>query len=277
MTVKYSETTPEKLSVAGVDLHVDGQGADTIVMVHGWPDTYRLWDAQAASFRSHYRCVRFTLPGFEIGAPRRALSLDQVIDVLRQVVEYADQGRPVILLLHDWGCFFGYQYLLRHPTNVARLIGVDIGDAGSRRNLAELSFKAKLTVVAYQWWLALAWRLGGRLGDRMARWMAELARAPAPPQHIGAQMGYPYAVRWFGVKGGFATLRASDTQVPMLFFYGERKPFMFHSTAWRDRLAAQPGNRVIGLPTGHWVMVQRPKEFNEAVLSWLAETDEHRA
>jgi len=30
---------------------------------------------------------------------------------------------------------------------------------------------------------------------------------------------------------------------------------------------------VIGLPTGHWVMVQRPQEFNAAVLAWLAETD----
>jgi pimeloyl-ACP methyl ester carboxylesterase len=48
---------------------------------------------------------------------------------------------------------------------------------------------------------------------------------------------------------------------------------MFHSTAWREKLAARPGNRVIGLPTGHWVMVQRPQEFNDAVLAWLAETD----
>jgi len=52
---------------------------------------------------------------------------------------------------------------------------------------------------------------------------------------------------------------------------------MFHSTAWRDKLVAQPGHRVIGLPTGHWVMVQQPKEFNEAVLTWLSETEESKA
>jgi hypothetical protein len=33
-------------------------------------------------------------------------------------------------------------------------------------------------------------------------------------------------------------------------------------------------NRVIGLPTGHWVMAQQPKEFNNSLLAWLAETDE---
>ena len=99
-----------------------------------------------------------------------------------------------------------------------------------------LSFKAKLILVTYQW------RLGGPLGDRMARWMSELARAPAPPQDIGANMGYPYAMQWFGVKGGFGALRPLDPRVPMFFFYGERKPFMFHSTAWREKLAAQPAS-----------------------------------
>jgi len=52
---------------------------------------------------------------------------------------------------------------------------------------------------------------------------------------------------------------------------------MFHSTAWSDKLAAGLGHRVIGRPTGHWVMVQRPKEFNEAVLTWLSETEEYKA
>ena len=59
----------------------------------------------------------------------------------------------------------------------------------------------------------------------------------------------------------------------MLVLYGERKPFVFHSTAWRETLAARPGNRVIGMPTGHSVMAQRPKAFSDPVRTWLAETD----
>ena len=265
------------MRVNGTEVIVEGSGAEPVVMIHGWPDTYRLWDAQVQALKTKYRCVRFTLPGFDLAKPGRAYSLNELVDTVRRIVEQVCPGERVTLLLHDWGCVFGYQFANRHPQLVKRVIGVDIGDAGSRRNLAELSFKAKLMVLAYQWWLALAWRLGGRLGDRMARWMAGLAGAPAPPQDIGAQMGYPYAVGWFGVKGGFGSLRTFDPQVPMLFFYGERKPFMFHSTAWRDKLVAQPGHRVIGLPTGHWVMVQRPKEFNEAVLTWLSETEESKA
>jgi len=86
-------------------------------------------------------------------------------------------------------------------------------------------------------------------------------------------MGYAYAMRWFGVAGGLKGARVFHPQVPMLYIYGERKPFMFHSRAWARELAAKAGSRVLGLPTGHWVMIGRRREFNEALLSWLAETD----
>lgn len=252
---------------------VEGAGPKAIVMVHGWPDTHRLWDAQVAALKDRYRCVRFTLPGFDLSQPKRVYALDEVVGTLRRVVEQACPGERVTLLLHDWGCFFGYQFASRHPDLVERVIGVDIGDAGSRRYLAELGLKGKLMVMAYQVWLALAWRIGGAVGDAMARWMAGVARCPTNRQAIGSQMGYPYALRWLGVAGGFHGLRVFDPQVPMLYLYGERKPFMFHSRAWAERLAARPGSRVMGFPTGHWVMIGGRSEFNAALLSWLADTE----
>jgi pimeloyl-ACP methyl ester carboxylesterase len=261
----------ETLAVAGVDVHVAGQGADTIVMVHGWPDTHRLWDGAVEALRSHYRCARFTLPGFEMGAAHRALSLDQMIDVLRQVVEHAGRGGPVTLLLHDWGCFFGYQYLLRHPGDVVHVIGVDVGDAGSRQHLHEMSAGQKAMMAGYQLWLALAWRIGGATGDRMARFMARQLRCPTDPRSIHSGMCYPYDIQWTGSHGGFRQVRRFEPPCPMLYLYGTRKPLMFHSRAWAEALAARPGNRVLGLPTGHWVMVEQPEAFNEAVRTWLAD------
>lgn len=261
------------MKVDNVDVIVEGHGPKAIVMIHGWPDTHRLWDAQVAALKERYRCVRFTLPGFDLSQPKRAYALDEVVETIRRVVEQACPAERVTLLLHDWGCFFGYQFAARHPQLVERVIGVDIGDAGSRRNLAELGLKGKLMVAAYQLWLALAWRIGGSVGDAMARGMARVLRCPTDPQTIGSQMGYPYALHWLGVAGGFQRLRTFDPHGSMLYIYGERKPFMFHSRTWAGRLAARPGCRVMGLPTGHWVMIGRRREFNEALLLWLGETE----
>ena len=238
-------------------------------MVHGWPDTYRLWDGQVPALADRYRCERFTLPGFDRSPPKRAYSLDEVVETIRAVVG----ERRVTLMLHDWGCLYGYQFAMRYSELVERVVGVDIGDTGSRSHLAELGVRGKVMIAAYQHWLAAAWRIGGRTGDAMSRAMAKLLRCPTDPRTIGAQMAYPYAVRWLGAAGGFHQLRVFKPEVPMLFVYGEKKPLMFHSRAWAERVAARKGNRVIAFPTGHWIMVTRRQAFNEAVRIWLAETD----
>ena len=261
------------MKLGEVEVIIEGAGPKAVVMLHGWPDTYRLWDAQVEALKDRYRCVRFTLPGFDLAQPPRAYSLDKVVGIIRRVVTESCPGERVTLLLHDWGCLYGYQFATRHPELVERVIGVDIGDAGSRRHRAELGAKGRLMVAGYQLWLAIAWRIGGAPGNAMARAMARLLRCPADPRGIGWQMGYPYAVAWLGAAGGFRGLRAFDPHCPMLYLYGERKPFMFHSSAWLERVAARRSCRVLGLPTGHWVMIGRRREFNDALRAWLAETD----
>lgn len=255
------------LQVDGIDVFVEGEGDESIVMIHGWPDTYRLWDAQAAFFKDRYRCVRFTLPGFDIDKPRRAYSFAETMAIVKNIVERTSPGRRVILMLHDWGCVFGYQFAMRHPSLVSKIVGVDIGDAGTRAHVRSLSAGAKAMIFAYQIWLAMAWRIGGRIGDWMTLRMARIARAPADPRFIDSRMDYPYYNTWFR-KQGREMVRFEPT-VPMLFIYGKRKPFLFHTPEWADALASRPGSQALAFDTGHWVMSQKPREFNEAVDRWL--------
>jgi len=257
------------MRVGDVDIHVEGDGERTIVMVHGWPDTYRLWDRQVEALRERYRCVRFTLPGFDRAAPRKAYDLDELTGFLRAVIERVAPGAKVILLLHDWGCAFGYQFYLRHPELVERIVGVDIGDPASTQ--AVLTGRERFLILAYQTWLAAAWKVGGALGDAMTRWMARRARAPGDPETMSSNMDYPYYVLWFG---GARSYRRHGKRFfpacPMLFVYGRRKPMRFHSPRWTEKLAAVPGNRVVEFETGHWVMAQQPERFNQVVAEWLA-------
>jgi pimeloyl-ACP methyl ester carboxylesterase len=262
--------TSQALTIDGIDVHIDGDGDETIVMIHGWPDTWRLWDLQVEALKTHWRCVRFTLPGFDVARPRRAYSMDELVAFFKKVVDSVSPGRPVTLMLHDWGAVFGYQFALRHPSLVARIIGVDIGDTTSKAYRSSLTVTAKLGVFGYQAWLALAWRIGGSPGDRMTRAMARAVKVPSDMACVGSCMNYPYDIQWTGSHGSYRHLAPVEPACPMLFIYGRRKPFLFHSPAWAQRLAARPGNRVVPVEARHWVMRDQPDGFNAAVMDWLA-------
>lgn len=259
-----------QFNIEDVDVFIEGQGNETIVMIHGWPDTYRLWDAQVASLVQEYRCVRFTLPGFDIEKPRRAYSLAETIGIIKSVVEQASPGQKVILMLHDWGCAFGYQFYMQYPSMVSRIIGVDIGDVRSSDYVRSLSVKSKAMIFGYQGWLALAWRIGGRIGNNMTRFMARMLRCRSDQRYIASCMNYPYYIAWTGAYGSYKAAARFTPSCPMLYIYGRRKPFMFHSPEWIEQLDRQQGNRVLGFDTSHWVMTDKPREFNQAVEDWLA-------
>jgi pimeloyl-ACP methyl ester carboxylesterase len=267
-----------QLTIAGRTVLEDGpvdgtvSSRDTVVLLHGWPDTLRLWDGTVAALAGNHRCLRFTMPGFDAADPPGAHTLAAVTDLLHQVVRHAGGGQPVTLVLHDWGCFFGYHFAQQHPELVARVVGIDIGDAASAELRRALSVKAKLAVLGYQGWLAAAWRIGGALGNRMARKMAQLMRVPTPAADIRAAMGYPYWIAWTGSHGGFRAVRTFRPGVPMFFAYGQRKPFMFHSPVWADAVAAQPHGKVQGYRAGHWVMLDAHDEFHADLTTWLAQT-----
>ena len=238
-------------------------------MIHGWPDTSRLWDAQAAFLKSRYRCMRFTLPGFDAAKPRRVYQLDEIIAFIRQVITELNPSGKVILMLHDWGCVVGYEFHMRHPQLVSRIVGVDIGSA--KGLWRAWSARHKFFVLAYQIWLALAWIVGGGLGDRMSRYMARRARYPGDMAAVSSCMAYSYYMSWFGGAQSYRKhLQPFKPACPMLFIYGRRKPFMFHTQRWIDELAQQPGSEVAGFDTGHWVMLQEPARFNQLVGRWLS-------
>lgn len=269
MTVAPPAVALSTLQAGGVTVHLDGRGEDTLVFVHGWPDRHTLWDGLVAALAPRRRCARFTLPGFAPGDDPSARSLDEIVATLLAVVDAVSPERPVVLVLHDWGCFFGYRFAERHPERVRAIVAMDVGgDAGSKANRAEMGWRGQFGALAYQLTLASAWRVGGRAGDAVARKAAALFHAPEP-QAATAAMGWPYAVQWFGAAGGFGRPRIFVPECPMLYVWGRRKPFAFQSRRWLERIASGPHNRVLELDAGHWLMRRREAELAAAMQEWL--------
>ncbi|MGC4079829.1 MAG: alpha/beta fold hydrolase [Rubrivivax sp.] len=269
MTVAPPAVALSTLQAGGVTVHLDGRGEDTLVFVHGWPDRHTLWDGLVAALAPRRRCARFTLPGFAPGDDPRARSLDEIVATLLAVVDAVSPERPVVLVLHDWGCFFGYRFAERHPERVRAIVAMDVGgDAGSQANRTEMGWRGQFGALAYQLTLASAWRVGGRAGDAVARKAAALFHAPEP-QAATAAMGWPYAVQWFGAAGGFGRPRVFVPACPMLYIWGRRKPFAFQSRRWLERIASGPYNRVLELDAGHWLMRRCEAELVAAMQDWL--------
>ena len=194
--------------------------------------------------------------------------------LFKQIIGQVCPEQKVTLMLHDWGCTFGYEFYMRNPQMVSRVIGVDVGDKASLRQ--SRTRRESLMVFTYQGWLALAWIIGGRIGDRMARAMARWLRCPSPQASIHSQMSYPYFMHWFGGRRSYRRHgQPFIPSCPILFIYGSRKPFMFHAKAWADDLLRSKGNEVLTFDTGHWVMLEQPERFNQVVDNWLSAAPGH--
>jgi pimeloyl-ACP methyl ester carboxylesterase len=82
-------------------------------------------------------------------------------------------------------------------------------------------------------------------------------------------MNFPYAMAWLGAGGGLRSAMRFKSHCPMLFLYGKRKPFMFHSGRWLERLNTTPGSEAVAVSSGHWLTVDRPAELNALLIDWL--------
>ena len=271
------------MNIQGVDIRIEGKGPETLLLLHGWPDTLALWNDTVQALSETHQCVRFTLPAFDSNAPMQPKSLLDMVSFIDAVVNAVSPLKPVTLVLHDWGCVFGYEYAAKHPERVKRMVGVDVGDHNSHALVSSWTAKAKWGVFSYQIWLAMAWQMarwfaspGRALGNRMTRYMAKALRCPSPLADMHSGMNSPYAMKWLGSLGGLDkaanVLKLLPAARPMLYVYGRRKPFMFHSPEWLEKIAAHPSSRIEVFDTGHWVMSAKPELFVALLKEWLSAT-----
>ncbi|MFE7802185.1 SDR family oxidoreductase [Nocardia sp. NPDC057440] len=81
-------------------------GAETIVLVHGWPDTHHLWDAVVPLLAARFHVVTYDTRGHGRSTRTRRTE-DYRLDALAMdffaVADAVSPDRPVHVLAHDWG------------------------------------------------------------------------------------------------------------------------------------------------------------------------------
>lgn len=257
--------------VKNLEVKFDGEGEETLVLIHGYPDSLEMWDQQVAYFKQDYRIARLTLPGFELvdNGQRPHYSMAQIRMIIDGFIKSLNRAK-VSVLAHDWGAVYAMQYL-KQSDLVDRVILFDIGSFGDE--------KRPTINVKYTFALAAAWTLPEFLGEKLSLYTAEniLNITDVDPNKTVAdlrpdpRMTYPYFHLWKSVLSknvGKAT-EIADYGTPFLFIYGKDKKVWFHAKSWEQELLAQNKGQVESVPGGHWFMQSSPDIVNNKVHNWL--------
>ncbi|MCX4745272.1 SDR family oxidoreductase [Kitasatospora sp. NBC_01287] len=138
---------------AGVDLAVFEQGdptAPTVLLVHGYPDTHRVWDDVAADLAADHHVVRYDVRGAgESSAPadRSGYRLELLAADLFAVADAVRPDRPVHVVAHDWGSLQSWEA---------------VTEPGAERRLASYT------------------TMSGPCLDHMGHWIRHRLRRPTP-------------------------------------------------------------------------------------------------
>lgn len=257
----------------------EGGSGGVMVMLAGYPDDHRVWAEMADHFKSKYRVVIACLPDFDktdVPSRKQGWRVEEVDAALDETIARAAPGKAdrVTLVIHDWGCFYGYRYLSRHPEKVSKLVAMDIGAAarssgGKDRPLFRASVQiAKLTI--YQLWFAACFVIGNVLGygvgDAVLFLFFAIARVTGffgpgtfsagarPFSEIHCWQGYCYYYVWRKILfEGEKPRMPYPKDTPMLYMYGADKHLMFHSDAFLERAKSSGGMASVRpFRGGHW-------------------------
>ena len=88
----------------------------TLIMVHGSPDTHRMWQGVARELESELRLVAYDTRGqgdSVTQAPDSAFTLDALADDLFAVIDAVSPDEPVHVVGHDWGSVQAWEAVCR--------------------------------------------------------------------------------------------------------------------------------------------------------------------
>ena len=122
--VTFSHNTK---SVNGIQLHyvIGGQG-DPVVLLHGWPETWYAWHKVMPALAKNYTVIAPDLRGLgDSSKPTTGYDGKTVAEDIHQLVTQLGFN-TISLVGHDIGAFVAYPYAAAHPTEVERLVVMEV-------------------------------------------------------------------------------------------------------------------------------------------------------
>src|SRR5215831_3003785 len=247
-------------TVDGIQLHSSshGAGSKTVILVHGWTCDETTWDAQVPVLSKQYRVITLDLPGHGKSAPPKdgIFSMELFAKAVEAVRAKAKADK-VVLVGHSMGTPVVVQYAQMFPQHIAALVFVDgllrIGrDTPIARNPQQFTGPE-----------------GKKARESMVRGMFSASTTPAMQNHIlNMMLGTSEATAVGSLKATWEipTPKYEVIKAPVLGLYADHS-----GLADREFMKkTYPNLQYVEIPgTGHFLMMEKPDEFNQRLLDFL--------
>jgi len=260
------ETTPAgeskfaKLDGARVHYVNYGKGDDALILVHGWTQNIDSWHDQIPDLAKRSRVIAIDLPGHgESDKPEIKYTMDLFARAIDAVMQDAKVKRAV-LVGHSMGTPVARQFYRKYPEKTLAIVVVDgaLRPFGDKKMLDGLI--AGLRSPNYKDTVGM-----------MFNQMLGKGLSPEAEQRIKNATGNaPQFVLVSAMEGMADPSIWGDDQikVPTLAIMA-KNPFYPPNIEELNRGIAPNAEQYMWEGVGHWLMMDKPKEFNAAVIAFL--------
>lgn len=264
-----------KITANGITMNYELSGrGQCFTLIHGAGDNLQEWYDQVPAFSQHYRVLTYDVRGHgQTELPEGELTTELWVEDLYALLRALNISET-ILLGFSMGGAIALGFTLAHPEMVKALILSNSGVGAARRSEEEMRQmaarrQAELESVQKEGMTAV-------VRDRLSRLFAPgfVENHPETAERYKAILLQNTPERYLRVMqriGGRPATPPDLSKItcPTLIIAGEHDSFSGPAAA-RVAQEAIRGAQLKVLPTGHAAALEQPREYNQAVLSFLA-------
>ena len=259
---KQSQTESRYASLDGARIHYQsyGKGREALVLIHGWSCNLDFWRELIPDLSQRSRVIAIDLPGHgQSDKPQIAYTMDLFARAVDAVMRDAGVKRAVFVG-HSMGTPVMRQFYRKYPLKTLALVIVDgaLRPYGDKKTMD--GFLAPLRGPNYK--EAGAGMLTGMAGPNLAPELRARIQSSflSTPQYVlvSAMEGMVDESIWGSDK----------INVPVLAIMA-KSPFWPANIEQLYRSIAPQLDYQMWDGVGHFLMMERPKEFDEAVIAFL--------
>lgn len=246
--------------------YLDSGAGPPVLLLHGNPNTARVWADLTFRIEHRHQCLAPDLPGFGKSTVPQGfeVSLESMTRFVDGFLGAVGIAGAVRLVVHDFGGFFGLAFAVRHPEKVRSIAIFNTSFFSDRR----WHFFARVlrTPLLGELAMALMNRRGfrremRRSGPGLTDAQIDTVYACITPAMKRMALSIYRAMDAQAFRGWEDDLRELTARVPAIVLWGDRDPYL--PTAFAERFGAQ---EVRHLPEcGHWPHLEAVDE----VAAWL--------